>query len=271
LELNQLTSFDSARLEANGVRIVDCRFPAWEAGDYVSVSEPSSIGVSFTGQLCSIRLDGRSLERPVPAGAVATIGPETVEWLRVRSPSRQIEITAEPWLRAEIAEELGVWTERDLADLRLGFDPVLWTIAARLRGAARGGAPLEPIEVEALTRRAYGRVFEAAFRGRSRERGTGRLDERRLQRVIAYVEEHLAERFGLAELAREAALSPFHFVRSFRRTVGVTPHRYVVMRRVERAHQLLAQAGASIPAVSEAVGYTNPSHLRAAIRRHIGR
>ena len=265
-----MTSFDTARLQAHGVRIADCRFPAWEAGDYASISEPSSIGLSFTQQLCSVSVDGVSSERRIAAGGVGLAGAERIEWLRVGSPSHQIEITADAWLRAEIAEELGVWAHRDLADLSFDADPVVWTLAARLRSAARGGLPLAAIEVEALTRRLYGRIFETRFGGRSRARETGTLDPRRLLRVRSYVEDNLGKDFGLAELAREAALSPFHFLRTFRRTVGVTPHRYVVMRRAERAHQLLVREGRPIDEVSEAVGYTNHSHLRAAIRRHVG-
>jgi AraC family transcriptional regulator len=204
------------------------------------------------------------------AGSVGVVGSERIEWLRVGAPSRQIEVTAEAWLRSEIAEELGVWPERDLADVRFETDPVIWTIAARLRSAARRGTPLQPIEVEALTRRLYGHVFQSVFGGRTRERGSGRLDAGRLGRVTSYIEEHLAEGFGLKELSREAALSPFHFVRTFRRTVGVTPYKYVVMRRVERARDLLAGGARSVAEVGEAVGYSNPSHLRAAIRQHFG-
>ena len=266
-----MTGFDIVRLNGRGVRIADCRFAAWEAGDYVSVSEPSSIGLSFTEQLCSVNVEGAPSERRVTAGSVGLVGYERVEWLRVRSPSRQIEITPEAWLRGEIAEELGAWSERDLADLSFDADPVIWTIAARLRSAARGGLPLEPIEVEALTRILFGHILETRFGGRSRVRRTGRLDSRRMQRVRSYVDEHLGEDFGLTQLASEAALSPFHFVRAFRRTVGVTPHKYVIMRRAERAHQMLAEEGRSIEDVSEAVGYASHSHLRTALRRHVGR
>ena len=182
-----MTSFDIARLNGRGVRIADCRFAAWEAGDYVSVSEPSSIGLSFTEQLCSVSVDGVASDRRVFAGHVGLVGSERIEWLRVRSPSRQIEITPETWLRAEIAEDLGVWTDRNLADLSFEADAVVWSIAARFRSAARGGLPLEPIEVEALTRNLYGHVLETRFGGRSRARGSGRLDARRMQRVRSYV------------------------------------------------------------------------------------
>ena len=265
-----MKSFDIARLNTHRVSIADCRFAAWEAGDYVSISEPSSIGLSFTEQACSVSVDGVASERRVFAGHVGLVGSERVEWLRVRSPSRQIEITPDARLRAEVAEELGVWIDRDLADLSFEADPVIWSIAARFRSAARAGIPLEPIEVEALTRSLYGHILETRFGGRSRARGTGRLDSRRMQRVRSYVDANLGGDVGLTELAAEAALSPFHFVRAFRRTVGVTPHKYVVMRRAERAHQMLAEEGRSIEDVSEAVGYASHSHLRAAIRRHVG-
>src|SRR4029077_10244934 len=54
-----------------------------------------------------------------------------------------------------------------------------------------------------------------------------RLDDARLRRVLAYVEEHLADDISVADLANVACLSIFHFTRAFAAATGVPPHRYV--------------------------------------------
>src|SRR6516164_8931337 len=56
-----------------------------------------------------------------------------------------------------------------------------------------------------------------------------------LKRVQQYVEDHLAERVGIERLAAIAGLSAFHFARAFKQSQGVTPHSYLLHRRIVRA------------------------------------
>jgi AraC family transcriptional regulator len=70
-----------------------------------------------------------------------------------------------------------------------------------------------------------------------------RLDERRLRRVLDYVEEHLADDIAVADLANVTSLSIFYFTRAFSAAVGMPPHRYVSQRRLEWAKTMIA-AGA---------------------------
>jgi AraC family transcriptional regulator len=67
------------------------------------------------------------------------------------------------------------------------------------------------------------------------------LDRPRLNRVLAYIEEHLAEDIALTDLAEVACLSIFHFTRAFSGAVGVPPHRYVSRRRLEMAKAMIAK------------------------------
>ena len=56
------------------------------------------------------------------------------------------------------------------------------------------------------------------------------LSRERLVRVLDYIKTHLDDRLTLTDLAGVACLSPYHFSRSFKRTVGVGPQRYVTQR-----------------------------------------
>jgi AraC family transcriptional regulator len=264
-----MSPFDTARLEAEGVQVAHCSFASWEAGEHLSVSNPSSIAISFTQQACAVAVEGRTSDRVVRARTVGLTGPERILWLRVSEPSELIEITVAPWLRREIAEELSAPASEELADVQFDADPVCWAVAARLRAAARGRAELEPLAIESLARRLYEQVFETRFGGKPDRRGTGRLGPARLRRVADYVEVHLGSALSLRELAGVAALSPFHFVRAFRRSTGVTPHRYVAMRRAERAGELL-RAGVAPRAAAARLGYADARRMRAALRAQLG-
>src|SRR5262249_13988078 len=72
-------------------------------------------------------------------------------------------------------------------------------------------------------------------------RAYGALPQRKLRAVVEYIEEHLDADLTLGQMAAEAHLSAYHFARQFKTAVGLTPHQYVLARRVERARQLLQQ------------------------------
>jgi AraC family transcriptional regulator len=65
------------------------------------------------------------------------------------------------------------------------------------------------------------------------------LDDDRLSRVTAYIQENPGEKFRLAQLAAQSGLSPMHFARQFRRRTGVSPHQYVLQQRLTRLRGLL--------------------------------
>lgn len=75
---------------------------------------------------------------------------------------------------------------------------------------------------------------------------------------------------SLADAARAAALSPYHFQRSFRAVFDETPHAFTTRCRLERARQLL-QARREVADVAAAVGYESYSAFHAAFTRHFGR
>ena len=67
-----------------------------------------------------------------------------------------------------------------------------------------------------------------------------------------------------------AHMSPDHFARSFKAATGLSPHQYVIQRRVERAKTLLSDTGLTVAEVARAVGFSNPSHLATHVRRVLG-
>ena len=90
------------------------------------------------------------------------------------------------------------------------------------------------------------------------------------KRACAYIEEHLATNITLAELAGLARLSPFHFCREFKESVGTSPHRYHVQQRIERAKVLLMERTLPIASVASATGFGGPSQFATAFRRLTG-
>lgn len=261
---------DIARLNWSSARVAHCLLPPWRANEYVTVSEPGSVAVAFTFQPTTTieTPSGPVRERQILANSIGLGSPDPVHWLAVPYASDTIEITASPAVRHAIARELGVAQHAELDDLYGWSDPVILAIARRLRAAARGWSPASDVERDSLVHAAYARSFQLKFGGRLR--GTGALDQARLDRTIAFIRAELHREIGLADLAAVAALSPFHFARSFARATGHPPHRFVTAMRLERARDLIAHSALSVEAVAAAVGFSNTGHFRRLFRAHFG-
>ena len=98
----------------------------------------------------------------------------------------------------------------------------------------------------------------------------GGLPQGVMRRVCEHVEAHLAENIDLAGLASIAGLSVFHFAREFKRSTGVTPHLYIVQKRVERAQAMLARDDLTLAEIAIAAGFADQSHLARHFRRMVG-
>jgi len=99
---------------------------------------------------------------------------------------------------------------------------------------------------------------------------TGGLSAQRLRQVMAFVSENFSNDVRLAELANVAGMSSFHFAREFKRTVGTTPHQYLIKFRVERAKALLAEAEMPLTEVGLKSGFSHQSHFTRLFRRLTG-
>ncbi len=105
-----------------------------------------------------------------------------------------------------------------------------------------------------------------ATTGRARES----LSRRTLSRVCERIEASLEDGISLDELAGEARMSRFHFARAFREATGVPPHRYLTLRRIERAKDLLQQTELPLADVALACGFGNQSHFTLRFRETVG-
>ena len=83
----------------------------------------------------------------------------------------------------------------------------------------------------------------------------------RLRSVLEHIDAHLARRLVVAELAAVARLSPFHFCRVFRRSTGLSPHRFIVERRIERACTLVRDSDQPFAEIATTVGFADQSHF----------
>ena len=132
-------------------------------------------------------------------------------------------------------------------------------------GGASGGLYVDSL-VLALTIR----FLFLGERQPTRSCRTAMLPQQHLFRVQEFIESRLEADLTLQELASEVGYSRSHFLRMFHATTGMTPHRYVLKRRVEHARQLLEQVESSIAEVAFRCGFSSQAHLTLAFRKEFG-
>ena len=91
-----------------------------------------------------------------------------------------------------------------------------------------------------------------------------------VRRVSEFVDKNLASALPVARLADTVNLSESHFSHAFRKRLGISPHSYVLRKRVEKAQQLMLTTGEPLAQIAMSCGLTNQSHLCQVFRRVVG-
>ncbi len=91
-----------------------------------------------------------------------------------------------------------------------------------------------------------------------------------LKKVRDFVEASLEQGIMVEDLAGIAELSPFHFTRMFQQSIGLSPHQYVLSRRIAKAKELLGERDPSLANVAQECGFSSQSHLTTRFRRATG-
>jgi AraC family transcriptional regulator len=99
---------------------------------------------------------------------------------------------------------------------------------------------------------------------------SGPGDRRRAVESALWIDAHAAEPIDLSMLARQAGLSPYHYLRIFSSALAVTPHQYLIRRRLCRAAQLLALEDLPVTNVALETGFGDLSNFVRSFHRAAG-
>jgi AraC family transcriptional regulator len=155
-------------------------------------------------------------------------------------------------------------------DLRVNVaDAHIVDIVRRLESQAVRNEPWGALYVEGLSLTLVSYVYGRYVAATSRQ-AEAALSTPVTEKLVTFVEEHLAGNIGLTDLAHQVGYSPDHLARMFKKSFGVPLYQYVLRRRVERAKGLLRDRSHSIAEVALACGFATQSHFTAAFKARIG-
>jgi AraC family transcriptional regulator len=151
-------------------------------------------------------------------------------------------------------------------------DPLLAQLVRYLARTFEMGASADSLYADALAH-ALGAHLLEHYSDRStvsEDRLPDGLSWRQLEQVYEYIECNLHQPLTVTELATVAGVSPTHFTRLFRQHTGEPPHRYVRIRRLDRAERLIVGTQLPLAAIAVAVGFSDQSHLNRVMRAERG-
>jgi len=211
------------------------------------------------------RIGGRMLRHEPGAGSLA-ICPAGIDC------SAETASSMESLLLVIKPDHLALAAAEDSAlDARLnerlsGYDQKLLGFAQMLALESANGCPNGPLLWNETANGLIGHlVFGHVSTPNTPHRG--RLGRHVLQKIRDYVLANLAEPIDVGDLAALAGRSEFHFSRVFARSVGMTPHRYVVHLRLQAALRQIRDGRMSLAAIAADTGFSDQSHLSRWIRR----
>ena len=261
----------SARSPWRGFLLEEHEVPSGESGathfaDPLICVHRCSPTVEFTW-----REAGRERTVTSQDGDVSFCSDAEYQWAHWSGPHRILALTIS---RSAIPELLAEWMPGRQPELKLETnftEPVLRHLVIALAADLKGGHPTGHLFGESLANliASYAFTHYAVANLRIPEFKDG-LDPRRLARVVEYIECALHKELTIAELARVAAVSPFHFARLFKQSTGKTVHQFVLDRRIQLARELLGKSTMAIVEICSRIGFSNQSHFTTAFRTKTG-
>ena len=211
------------------------------------------------GQVVDLEAEGRSLRTSICEGSLGVISPDQPMRVRVSGRADILQFFLSPALLDRSPRQPSA------------REPQLQAAAAQALVALRRNGAGDDVELESIVQRVASRL-----RG-PRKAPTGQVQgglapgaRRRVQALLEAWMRDARTAPSLGDLAAAAGLSVHHFSRMFRTTEGTTPYARVAAWRMDAALTLLLRAEARIDWISDATGFSSPSHFVSAFRRHVG-
>lgn len=165
-----------------------------------------------------------------------------------------------------------VTTHTRALDLRARWnltDELLATLAARAAMVTQAKCFSERIYIESLAITCLEQIARE-HRTVREEPEKGKLSPRQLLQVIAFAHDCMQLDIGLVELANLVHLSPYHFGRLFKQTIGSSPYQYLLQLRIEYAKRLIAEGAGPLGDIAYQLNFSDQAHFSNAFRKATG-
>jgi AraC family transcriptional regulator len=106
--------------------------------------------------------------------------------------------------------------------------------------------------------------------GKKRFSPKGKLSSHQLKTIIDYTWSTIGQNMKLTEMAKQVHLSPFHFARQFKRTVGISPYKFVLQLKIEHAKMVMKKCKGSIIDIAHELNFADQAHFSNTFKKVTG-
>src|SRR5215467_4505684 len=244
------------------------------AGEYHWCLPSHTIRITLQAGYLERRINGGRLQRhPVRTGDIIITPAYSQEWLRSSEPVDFLNMYLDPTFLNQVAE---TWTSYRSLEVdwpeEVIEDPLILQIGLALRTEIEtASAHVSLMYVESLANTLVAHLLKRFSNWKVEEQlMTGRLSTVCMRQVVDYIHANLHQPLTLTGLADVAGLSPHHFARMFKQAMGVSPHQYILHRRIEQAKTLLLKQNVSLATIASELGCVDQSHFTRAFKRLVG-
>ncbi len=149
-------------------------------------------------------------------------------------------------------------------------DPVMGKLASTLVEANNMRSPYASLYCKCLALSVLVRAMEAGNGDPASFNSRIGLVPWRLRRAINFIDDNLSEPLTLRDIAEHAGLSRMHFAAQFKQATGLSPHAFVLHRRLETAKKMLLDERFRIVDIALSVGFYSQAHFTTVFRRVLG-
>lgn len=218
-----------------------------------------------------IRSDGPFRDRTVCPGDVLIFPAETSYSVRFKEQAEFIIMTLDQLLVDQACRAVGA---RDMRGrpVNWGFrDAFIKEALCGIDAAVAGSAKMDNLYAESLANSLAMHLARHGEKITSHMNGSDRgLSRHQLERTLDFIRSTPQREINLHRMAGAAGLSPFHFSRMFKLSTGLSPHQYVLRRRIELATELLQNRELEISDIAQNLGFADQSHFTMHFKRHHG-
>lgn len=148
--------------------------------------------------------------------------------------------------------------------------PSVTALADAVRRFVFEGRPGGQVAEDSLSMLVHLEALRAMLEGATDQTRRRGLSKAKTRKAIDLIHERLVDGIGLTELASRLGLTPFHFCRAFKRSVGIAPRQYLLEARVLRARTLLETTRLGVGVIAERAGFASHPHMTSSFRRLLG-
>ena len=190
--------------------------------------------------------------------------------LRVNSNFRYVRMSIDPLYFHRLTAEPGsplLELRRTYGVAKSQIGLILSALIAEADAGNPSGLPFVELLAAALGKQI---ALHAGAQKPQLARMRGGLSSVARRRALELLDTHLDSNISIETLANEVGLSPAHFARAFKETMGLAPHRYLLHLRLERARRLLDAEDAVLSSIAQRSGFADQAHFTRLFKREYG-